>query len=290
MSFVAVDVETANSKLSSICQIGIAEFRNGSLANRWQSLVNPEDIFDCINISIHGIDEETVRDAPTWAEVFPIVRALLHDKVVVCHTAFDRVAVTRACERYELEWCSCRWLDSAKVVRRAWAGFAHSGYGLSNVAAHFGIRYNEHNALEDARCAGEILLRAVSETGLSTEQWLDRVEQPIGSSGSRKIERDGDAEGPLYGEVLVFTGTLSMPRRVAADAAAEAGCRVDGGVTKDTTLLVVGDEDLRKLAGHDKSSKHRKAEELISKGQPIRILAESDFERIVLHSPTSVGR
>jgi DNA polymerase-3 subunit epsilon len=290
VNFVAVDVETANSKLSSICQIGVAEFQNGALANKWQSLVNPEDQFDGINVSIHGIDEEAVQDAPTWADLFPLVSALLHDKLVVCHTAFDRVAVTRACERYELHWCSCRWLDSARVVRRAWTEFAQSGYGLSNVAAHFGIRYKEHDALEDARCAGEILLRAIAHTGLSTEQWLERVEQPIGSNGSQTIERDGNAEGPLYGEVLVFTGTLSMPRRVAADAAAEAGCRVDAGVTKHTTLLVVGDEDLRKLAGHDKSSKHRKAEDLIAKGQPIRILAESDFERIALHLPTPVAR
>ncbi len=49
MNFVAVDVETANSKLSSICQIGIAEFQSGTLTHKWQSLVHPEDDFDGIN-------------------------------------------------------------------------------------------------------------------------------------------------------------------------------------------------------------------------------------------------
>ncbi len=34
---------------------------------------------------------------------------------------------------------------------------------------------------------------------------------------------------------------------------------------------------LTQLAGHMKSNKHRKAEELIAKGRPIRIIAESDF-------------
>jgi DNA polymerase III subunit epsilon len=52
-------------------------------------------------------------------------------------------------------------------------------------------------------------------------------------------------------------------------------------VTKHTTLLVVGDQDVRKLAGHEKSAKHRKAEELIANGQRIRIISESDFQRIV---------
>jgi len=36
-----------------------------------------------------------------------------------------------------------------------------------------------------------------------------------------------------------------------------------------------------KLAGHDRSSKHRKAEEHISQGLPIRIIGESDFKELV---------
>ena len=55
------------------------------------------------------------------------------------------------------------------------------------------------------------------------------------------------------------------------------GCSVASGVTKTTTLLVVGDQDLDKLGGKDKSSKHIKAEGLIARGQAIRILKESDF-------------
>jgi DNA polymerase-3 subunit epsilon len=282
VNFVVVDVETANANLSSICQIGIAIFRNGALTDKWESLINPQDEFDSMNVSIHKIDGNAVKVAPTWADAFPVVGSLLRDRIVVSHTPFDRIAVTRACERYKLERCSCRWLDSARVVRRAWPMFSQSGYGLSNVAAHFGIQYREHDALEDARCAGEVLLRAITETGLSAEEWLKRVEHQIGCSGAQGIRRGGSADGPLFGEVLVFTGTLSIPRLMAADSAANAGCRVDNGVTKHTTLLVVGDEDVLRLAGHDKSSKHRKAEELIAKGQPIRILAESDFLSIVL--------
>lgn len=289
VDFIVLDVETANPDLSSICQIGVASFLNGAINNKWQSLINPQDEFHAINISIHGIDKEAVKNAPSWADAFPVISSLLRDSIVVSHTPFDRIAVTRACERYKLERCPCRWLDSARVVRRAWPIFSQSGYGLSNVAAHFCIQYREHDALEDARCAGEILLRAIAETGSSAEEWLKRVEQPIGCSGAQGIRHDGNIDGPLFGEVLVFTGTLTMLRRTAADAAADAGCRVDSGVTKHTTLLVVGDEDVRRLAGHDKSSKHRKAEELIAKGQRIRILGETDFQRIVLRSRAAVG-
>jgi DNA polymerase III subunit epsilon len=284
VSFVVIDIETANADLSSICQVGIASFHDGRLIEQWGSLVNPEDEFDAINVSIHGIDEHQVKNAPSWKGVLPSVTSRLLNTIVVSHTPFDCLALAAACDRYNMPQPACTWLDSARVVRRAWPEFSKSGYGLSNVATRFGIAYRAHDAVEDARCAGELLLRAIADTGLTVEQWLARVQQPIEPSAAHGHKRDGNPDGELFGEVLVFTGTLSISRREAADAAAASGCRVDKGVTKHTTLLVVGDEDLRKLAGHDKSSKHRKAEQLISKGQPIRILGESDFRRIVLRS------
>lgn len=83
---------------------------------------------------------------------------------------------------------------------------------------------------------------------------------------------------------MVFTGALEIPRREAADLAATIGCSVTAGVTKKTSLLVVGDQDVSKLAGKTKSSKHRKAERLISEGQRIRILKESDFRELVMQA------
>ncbi len=297
MDFVVIDVETANANLSSICQIGIASFSNGVLAETWESLINPEDYFSPFNVSIHGINEHMVEDAPTWRGIFPQINSLLQNRIVVSHTPFDRLALARACDRFDIAGCEYTWLDSARVVRIAWPQFSRSGYGLSNVAAHFGIEYQAHDALEDARCAGLLLLRAIAETGLSAEQWLTRAEQPIHSSSHEfpfkkwppSCKRDGNPEGELFGEVLVFTGSLSVPRQEAANAAAAAGCRVDDGVTKHTTLLVVGDQDLKRLVGHEKSSKHMKAEQLIEKGQHIRILGESDFMHIVAQPGTPLG-
>jgi DNA polymerase III subunit epsilon len=72
-----------------------------------------------------------------------------------------------------------------------------------------------------------------------------------------------------------------MARADAAKLAADAGCDVRNSVTHETTLLVVGDQDIRHLAGHEKSSKHRKAEELIRAGQVIRIICERDFLELV---------
>lgn len=281
MIFVVIDVETANPNFSSICQVGVVLFQNGKLHDSWESLVNPEDYFDEMNVSIHGIEEHTVRNAPKWIDVHRQLAKWLQGQLVVSHTSFDRVALSRSCEKYGVLPHDCTWLDTSRVVRRAWPEFAQNGYGLANVAKHFKIEFEHHNAMEDARAAGEILLRAVAETGLSVEQWVERVTQPINPAIAGPIVRDANPDGHLYGEKLVFTGTLSMPRREAADAAAAAGCVVENGVTKNTSLLVVGDQDICRLAGHEKSTKHRKAEELMAKGQRIRIIGESDFQRLL---------
>jgi len=164
------------------------------------------------------------------------------------------------------------------VVRRAWPQFASKGYGLANITNALGIVFKHHKAREDARAAGEVVLRAITDTGRSLDDWLIHVERPI---LDQPIVRQGNPDGSLFGEVVVFTGALSIPRREASKMVSDAGCTVAENVNKATTLLVVGDQDIRRLAGHEKSSKHRKTEELVIKGQPIRILGESDFTRLI---------
>jgi hypothetical protein len=52
MEFVAVDVETANADVSTICQIGIARCSQESVLDEWKTYVDPEDYFDGINVSM----------------------------------------------------------------------------------------------------------------------------------------------------------------------------------------------------------------------------------------------
>ena len=257
--------------------------RARKIVDTWSTLVDPEDFFDWINVDIHGIDKDKVVGAPTFPDVYGEFSAKTAGMVVVSHTSFDPTAISRAVEKYQLPSVPLTWLNSARIVRRAWPErYRKKGYGLSNVAADLSIEFRHHDALEDARAAAEITLQASDAAGLDIDGWLRRVEKPIDPrSFPEGVRREGDPEGPLYGEVLVFTGELKLPRREAADLAANAGCKVDTGVTKRTTLLIVGDQDAAKLAGHEKSTKHRRAEALIAKGQLIRILRETDFQEIV---------
>jgi len=186
MDFVVIDVETATPDPSSICQVGIASFLHGQLEEEWQSLVNPECDFAPAHIAVHGIHEDDLWQAPSWDKIYPQVHARLAGQIVVSHTLFDRLALERARRRFDLMECECRWLDSAKVARIAWSCFARAGYNLPSLAAHFGIAYRAHDALEDARCTGLMLLRAMEETALSAEELLDRIAQPTKSKRVRR--------------------------------------------------------------------------------------------------------
>lgn len=283
MRFIAIDVETANANMASICSVGAAAFDDGVLTDEWYSLIDPQDYFDGMNISIHGIDEQQVAGAPTFKEAAETINDLLSGNVVVTHTHFDRVAMHQAATRWVVPPLACTWLDSALVARRTWAEYARRGYGLSAVCKRIGYTFGHHNALEDAKASGQVMLAAMRESGLDLDAMLKRVRQPIdlSANGSASASRDGDPNGRLAGEVVVFTGALDIPRREAADLAASIGCAVGSSVTKKTTLLVVGDTDVARLAGHDKSSKHRKAEEMAMQGHPIRIIRETDFRELV---------
>jgi len=280
--FVAVDVETANPNMGSICQI--AKFVDGQLAEDWSTLVDPEDYFDDVNISIHGIRPRMVRGQPTLPQIADRLRATLEGSVSVCHTHFDRIALLRAYLKYQLNPIATTWLDSARVVRRTWKELAWKGYGLANVCTKIGYEFNHHDALEDAKAAGYVLLAALRESRQDLDAWKRRVNQPIDpekSSSGAAIRRNGNPEGDLYGEVIVFTGALKLPRSEAAGLAASVGCQVATGVTKKTTILVIGDQDVTKLVGYEKSSKHRKAEQLVAEGHRIRMVCETDFNAIV---------
>ncbi|MDA8346229.1 MAG: NAD-dependent DNA ligase LigA [Thermaerobacter sp.] len=94
---------------------------------------------------------------------------------------------------------------------------------------------------------GERLLVSLAELGFD----LDR------------IRADAPAEGPLAGEVVVFTGTLSVPRQEAQARARSLGARVDSDITRRTTIVVAGESAGSKLARADSLG--------------LRVLTEAEF-------------
>ncbi|MCX6266276.1 MAG: exonuclease domain-containing protein [Bacteroidetes bacterium] len=159
MRFYSLDVETANYDSSSICQIGIGKFEYGQLADTWDSLIDPQTPFHWSNIRVHGITGEMVQGAPSFNEVYPVLRRILSDSIVIHHTQFDYLAFKRAYARFNLRPIDIQWLDSARIVRHTWRQFSKSGYNLANVAHHLG--------------AGKIVLEACRLTNRRVDEWCE---------------------------------------------------------------------------------------------------------------------
>jgi len=172
MRFYSLDVETANPDQSTICQIGVGIFEDGVLVDSWKSYINPQDYFHWRFIDIHGITEEIVQGHPIFPDVYPVLRQMFENNIVVHHSHFDRVAFRKVFERYGLEPFEVKWLDSVRVARKTWEEL-DGGYNLPNLAYYLDIEFQHHDALEDAVACGKIVLAACKKHACEIKGWFD---------------------------------------------------------------------------------------------------------------------
>ena len=276
--FLAIDVETANNSKGSICQIGIAMVPRDGQIRTVGILVDPEQAFDAFNTKLHGIDQRKVRGAYTFEAVLEALRPFLERHILIQHSNFDKQAFDGACSRYGIPQLSSNWIDSVRIARNAWPELkGNGGHGLASLKEHLGLIFEHHDAEEDARAAAQVTILAEKKTGKSFSTLAESKRNTYQPS----IAIEGNQNGPLFGHVACFTGQLKLSRVEASTFAAGAGITVKLGMSKKITLLIVGDQDMSALAGYEKSSKHRKAEELILKGCKIRIMGETEFMKII---------
>jgi DNA polymerase-3 subunit epsilon len=178
VDYFVVDVETANQARSSICQIGIASFAGGKMVDGWESLVDPEEDFSWFNIGIHGITPEMVAQSPCWSRIGAKVNALLSGAAVASHTYFDRDALSGACVRAGIPAVPySKWIDTCWLARSAWPDLPN--HKLPTLARTFRIAYKAHDALEDARVAGEVLALALEKRKMTIGELLATPDRHI---------------------------------------------------------------------------------------------------------------
>lgn len=297
--FVAVDFETANETRASACALGWAMFAGGNLVYQGSSLIAPEihdDEWSDFNIAIHGIRPSDVRGAPAFPDVWSDLVDLALDRPLVAHyAAFDMSVLRAELGRFGLSPRPIRYACSALLSSRAWPDLL--SVSLPMIARSLGLSLDHHDPRSDALGSGWIAVAAINRLGgIDLEETLsaqsvpwgqvraDLTWLPCGVSGSRLSEMtaqtsDFDPAHPLLGQAVVFTGALaSMTRREAFQRLLDCGGRPEEGVTKHTNILVVGEQDLAKLAvGETMSAKQRKAAALRLKGRDIQLIGEVDF-------------
>jgi DNA polymerase III epsilon subunit-like protein len=300
-SWVAIDFETASSR-GTPCAVGLAEVENGRVSAQHSWLIRPP-VFEFwpFNVALHGITPEMCEGAPTWKASLEQILTIVDGRPLAAHNAgFDVGVIRDACDLSALAWPELTYACTLVISRRAWPTL--SCHSLPFVAAYLELEEKaHHDPKEDAALAGLIGLAALeTRHALSLQDLLDQMGLTTGA-----VERDTwwgchgrdqraplpteptpgsqlRPDHPLYGKSICFTGALAIPRREAQQAVVDRGGRATRGVTKETEILVIGYQDMTKLAaGETQSSKLRKATVLQASGQSIEIITDAELVQLL---------
>ncbi len=162
VDFVVVDIEATGAKMppNRIIELGAYRVRGGKIVDSFITLVNPEISIPRFVISLTGITNELVRQAPLFADVAPRWLEFVADAVLIAHNApFDTNFINHEISRvYPGHRMFNPHLCTVTLSRRAVPGLAN--YRLDTVADHFSIPiFERHRAGSDALATAEVFLR-----------------------------------------------------------------------------------------------------------------------------------
>jgi DNA polymerase-3 subunit epsilon len=164
-NFTAIDFETANGKMWSICQVGLVCVENGVIVKELELLVQPPDNdYHWGNSRVHGITKKHTLDAPTFAEIWPQLKPYIQGRHVVAHNAsFDCTSLQQTLEYYKIPKAKFHQHCTVQIFKRK----------LSLLCDHYNISLVHHNALSDARACAQLFIMHLEGKSAAMVQELD---------------------------------------------------------------------------------------------------------------------
>ncbi len=168
MNITAIDFETANQSLASVCAVGISTFEDGVIDDTFYSLIKPEEnvsSFSYWNMKVHGIKPSDVEDAPSYRQVFEQMEPYFYGHIVCAHNAnFDMTCIKKACENCCIPSPHFRYFDTVQLARKLFPELGH--HRLDDVCKHLDIELNHHHAGSDAYACLMIVVKAMEITNI----------------------------------------------------------------------------------------------------------------------------
>tara|TARA_B110000211_G_scaffold205872_1_gene240424 strand:+ start:139 stop:1050 length:912 start_codon:yes stop_codon:yes gene_type:complete len=301
MNFIAIDFETANSNRNSPCEIGIVKVENFKITDKKSFLIRPkENYFDWMNTEIHGIDEDTVKNEPEFDVIYSKIKDDFENYPIIAHNAsFDISVLRRTLDLYDIPYPRTEYTCTYQMAKSSLEGCL--SYRLDAISKFLDIKLDHHRALSDANACAEIAIKLFNDKSITdfsqikdifkirTGELNDDGYKPslsIRNKGYKisdlEYEENLQPENPFFERNIVFTGTLtSMVRREAQIKVLELGGKCSSGVNNSTNFLIVGEQDYSRYGEGSKSSKMKKADNLLSKGQEIELLSENQFIEMI---------
>ena len=160
--FCIVDIETNGSKplRHQIIELGAVKVLNGSIIDRYESLVKCNDISKHIT-EITGIASDDTRDAPSLKMVLDEFRHFLGSAIFVAHDVkFDYSFISAMMEKVGLQGLMNRSLCTIDLTERTITSYR---YGLAYLNEQLEL-YKEathHRALSDAITTAKLFKRTL---------------------------------------------------------------------------------------------------------------------------------
>ena len=294
ISFTAIDFETANNYRASACAVGLTKVKSGQVVEQVSWLMKPLPgyaDFLPINVGIHGITAAHVRNMPDWRGIHgPMMDFIGGDALVGHNVSFEKSVISKANEASGLPATN---LDFHCTLTLARKHLQLDHYTLSDVVGALELpAFNHHDAGDDARASALIAIELARRSGAATLSalWPEakneaaKLPSYYAVGYTRKLadlpppNPQANPYGPLFGQTIVFSGDLAaMPRVQAQDAAAAKGATIANSTTKKVTMVVSAEV----LGDGRPSAKVKRAAELASAGQDIRIISELQFLRLL---------
>ena len=280
-TFVALDVETANSDYSSICAIGLCRFYDGLVVDEWHGLINPDADFFWKNVEIHGIQQRDVAGQPCFSELLPEMEGFVDGDLVVHHGHFDRNAIGQASQRWRLPPPNWGFIDTLIAAKQAWPERRGGGYQLPDLCHDLGHELlHHHNALDDARAAGAVFLAASERLG---GERVAALAQRISRPGEQPHLWSEDVDVSLMQDVIVFSKDAT---ELSEDAQLKATLKrrrahVQKQLSDKTTIYVLSADEWR--LGRTSGQRLRAAKR-VGRGQRLQIMSETDFLAMIEYS------
>lgn len=281
---VFLDVETTGVSPydDAIIQLSAIKFFGTVELGRLNTYINPDRPIPPETTSIHKITDDMVKDAPRIFDVKTAFLEFIKDSVLVGYNiTFDLHFISIA---FDGMLDGIQYLD---VMHMAKNHLDLPDYRLETVAEVLGFcpKGYFHDSLADCEATADVFWK------LSAQELL--IYSPVFHAPKRKKTKafdtfrpkeivphvvPTDANHPLYGKRIVFTGELSIDRHKAAQMAVDVGASVKSTVSGKTNYLVVGVQDPAIVGSDGMSGKEEKAYELNALGKAsIEIINEDKF-------------
>ncbi len=163
-SFCALDLETTgnNAALHMIVEVGMVRFRMSGIVEIYESLVNPGVKIPEEVISVHGITDDMVRNAPRIGDILADISRVVRDSILVIHNpGFDLSFLGWAFHKHEWKSPVMEAVDTVRLSRIAWPGLRN--YKLETVCESLRLNISPHRALPDALACMEVFKHAVKQ-------------------------------------------------------------------------------------------------------------------------------